>query len=126
MKKSKFVIGDLVTYNSEIHEIVQVIETEAGFEYELILRAFIREMEVSEWNNQIIPHKSTKTESELSQFEYSRPKFNLGERVRSRDNNCVVRFIQFENYHYEYHVMNETHDGSISHGWMVEEGYLSK
>ncbi len=126
MKKSKFVIGDLVTYNSEIHEIVQVIETEAGFEYELILRAFIREMEVSEWNNQIIPHKSTKTESELSQFEYSRPKFNLGERVRSRDNNCVVRFIQFEKYSYQYWVMSINSRGPTYMGWKKEESYLSK
>jgi len=126
MKTPKFSVGSLVSFNSEIYEILEIISTKEGFSYKAELRAYLREPSVSEWENQLYPSEAIIEEEKLNSFEHNKPKFKLGERVKLPYFACKVRFIQFENYHYEYHVMNETHDGSISHGWMVEEGYLSK
>ena len=65
-------------------------------------------------------------EDALEEFKYKKPKFSLGERLNLSDNKCVVKFIKFENYHYKYHVMQESYWGGVNSGWIVEEGYLSR
>lgn len=127
MNNSKYKIGDLVTCNSEILEVLRVFEKDGSHEYELTLRAFTREPEPSEWHNQIIPNKSIKKENELNEFKYSKPKFNFGDRVVLGGNDCVIRFIQFEKYIYQCLAMSiDPHYGPTGLGWKKEESYFSR
>lgn len=127
MNSPKFSIGSLVSENSEIYEVLGVTSINEGFTYKLKLLAYLRDMETSEWENQIYSFEASIEETKLNEFKYNKPRYAFGERVKLPYFSCKVKFIKFENHHYFYNVMDETSIGTGRRGgWKVEESYLSK
>ena len=125
MDNNKFFVGDLVTVDNQICEILQVIIDEYKVTYKLVVLAFTRNIQYEEWHNQISNIELILSEEKLSKFDYKKPKYKFGQRVKTSDIRCLIRFIQFENYKYMYHIMDEKSVNSLKNGWILEESYLS-
>ena len=97
-----------------------------GYIYKLLLKVFLREMESSEWRTQIKPNKIWNIENKLKSFDQQPPKLEFGEKVKLNGNPGVIRFIQYENYAYQYSIMSAGHHGLEEFGWKKEESYLRK
>ena len=126
MDDQKYPVGSLVIFRDEIHELIEVIQSDNKLTYKIELRAFLRELKQSDWVSQIKPYTMRTVESELKPFTHPKPCFTFGERLLLKDNRCIVKFIRFNQYHYLYDVMRESYWGGINSGWTVEESYLSK
>lgn len=126
MELPVFSTGSLVTCNSEIYEVVDLILSREGYSYKVELRTYMRDMETREWENQIHSFQTTIEEQKLEKFDFKKPKYTFGERVKPRDGNCIIRFIKFESYQYMSHVRDITRHGLNNYGSIIEESYLSK
>lgn len=126
MSPTQYFPGDLVTAGAEIYQVLSSAGASSVPEYELQLVAFLRECDTTDWQTQMQSAKLKKFETELSAFEHSPPKYALGERVRLKEFDCVVRFIQYKHGGYYYSIMNIDYYGPTGGGWEKEESYLSK
>jgi hypothetical protein len=122
----KYRPGQLVLFDEEIHEVLRVEAGETEPYYQTIVRAFVREMRDSEWHQQITPQTTRHKESELRDWPQSEPKFKIGERVKLRDNECVIRFIRYEHHHYEIFAMSIENHSPTGRGWQKEESYFGR
>lgn len=125
----KYHPGQLVLVGTEIHEVLRVeaAETsEAAPHYQTLLRAFVREMDEREWHQQLQPQPSQHQESELRNWSTPAPKFKIGERVKLRDNECIIRFIRYEHHHYEIFAMSIENHSPTGRGWQKEENYFGR
>ncbi len=123
IESPKFSINSLVTFDSCIFEIKEIITTSNGYSYKARTKAYLRDPSDSEWHNQLVSNEEIILESQLKSFDHPKPKYEIGERVKLPYFNCFVRFIKFENHHYLYYVMDEKNEGS---GWIKEEEYLTR
>jgi len=128
MNPPKFHPGDLVVYKQEIREVVDYAPSpERGqAAYKLLLKAFLREIDLFKMDEGIQPDTIIATESHLEKFDQRPPKFEFNDRVKLNGIPCVILFIHYKNYHYYYYVKEETIYEGFEGGWIRKENYLTK